>query len=560
MRIAKLSVRNYRTLEFIDLEFPSFYTALCGKNDAGKTNVVRAIRFLMKEDEPYFYGYGQEMSIGKDFTKWVEVDPKERRISISAQVVVHRRRDTGLFEFIVDYLSLKKTEEDLVLDLDYKVNSEEPAYVITLRIGEQVFEGLKAEQVLRKLQSGSTVLFHNSTEPNVRYGYGSGFFGFMKDIPEEYRIKLDKQNKDMAKLLNKIAKEQQKEIGQLIGRLEQKYDVALSLPALDLSHLPYNLALRDRKVDVQLDAWGSGTQNRTLILLTLFRARQVSEASTTASKITPIIVIEEPESFLHPSAQAEFGRVLQDLAEEFNVQLIVTTHSPYMLSQVRPESNVLLERETLRSQSRKTVRRDTSGKNWMEPFGLALGLNVSEFEPWKNLFFAKADSILLVEGEIDKEYFELLRDQRHGQNKLRFDGEIFPYSGADTLKNSVLLRFVKERYKKIFITYDLDAENRVEKALKSIGFERKINYHPVGMPGAGKAKIEGLLPEEVKKNVYMENPELVEALSGTPEERRSAEGRLKRLLLEKFKDAAESNVEHFKNFYPLVRIINNAFG
>lgn len=66
-----------------------------------------------------------------------------------------------------------------------------------------------------------------------------------------------------------------------------------------------------------------------MILLALLRARQVSQSATTSSKVTPVLVIEEPES-LHPSAQAEFGRVVQDISSEFGVQVITTTHSPYM--------------------------------------------------------------------------------------------------------------------------------------------------------------------------------------------------------------------------------------
>lgn len=53
MRIAKLSVRNYRTLESLDLEFSSFYSAICGKNDSGKTNVVNLIRRLMQEERQF---------------------------------------------------------------------------------------------------------------------------------------------------------------------------------------------------------------------------------------------------------------------------------------------------------------------------------------------------------------------------------------------------------------------------------------------------------------------------------------------------------------------------
>jgi len=101
-------------------------------------------------------------------------------------------------------------------------------------------------------------------------------------------------------------------------------------------------------------------------------------------------VIEEPESFLHPSAQAEFSRVLQDLSEELKVQVITTTHSPYMLSKDSPEANILLQRHISYNQQRETERLDTSGEHWMEPFGLALGLNSEEFVRWRDLFLRKA--------------------------------------------------------------------------------------------------------------------------------------------------------------------------
>lgn len=43
MKIISLTIRNYRTLESIDLTFPLSYVSICGANDSGKTNVVRAI-------------------------------------------------------------------------------------------------------------------------------------------------------------------------------------------------------------------------------------------------------------------------------------------------------------------------------------------------------------------------------------------------------------------------------------------------------------------------------------------------------------------------------------
>lgn len=194
-----------------------------------------------------------------------------------------------------------------------------------------------------------------------------------------------------------------------------------------------------------LENWGSGTQNRTQILMTLFKARQISQSEASASKVTPILVIEEPEAFLHPSAQAEFGSALQAMAEEFHVPVIVTTHSPYMLNLAEPASNLLLERRYEYHKMRETILVDTAGEKWMEPFGLALGIDNEQFVPWKEAFFGKHDKLLLVEGETDKEYIELLRDKKHGNKALEFEGEIVSYGGKDSIKPRFLLNFIKEQ-------------------------------------------------------------------------------------------------------------------
>ena len=99
--------------------------------------------------------------------------------------------------------------------------------------------------------------------------------------------------------------------------------------------MPLGINLNDRNVDVPLDDWGSGTQNRTRILMAILQAHRIKTTASDDDKITPIVVIEEPESFLHPSAQGEFGRMLRDLSREFGIQIIVTTHSWRVASATR---------------------------------------------------------------------------------------------------------------------------------------------------------------------------------------------------------------------------------
>ncbi len=80
MKIKSLIIRNYRTLESVDFGFPSSYTAICGPNDSGKTNVVRAIRALMKEERspyPIDFGDQEELSLKDDYPKWKDTEPSK---------------------------------------------------------------------------------------------------------------------------------------------------------------------------------------------------------------------------------------------------------------------------------------------------------------------------------------------------------------------------------------------------------------------------------------------------------------------------------------------------
>ncbi|MEZ4396506.1 MAG: AAA family ATPase [Candidatus Krumholzibacteriia bacterium] len=565
MRLCELKIRNYRTLESLDLPLPTAYAAICGANDSGKTNVIRAIRTLVRGEGPTPFAFpsdDDELSIKDDFPKWKETEPDRRKISFETVIELDPTRDIGFHKFVTKQLTLQATSEPLRLSIAVEHRPQKPESSVTVKVQDRTFDDLNAQEVLKKLQSSRSIIFHNSTETATSYVYpGGSVAGHIREITGQHQTLVESMKKTVTRGLAKISKSQQAEFESLLGRLQRKYRVGLSMPSFDFTYMPFSITLGERKFEVPLDDWGSGTKNRTLVLLALFRARQIGMADPSAGKITPVIIVEEPESFLHPSAQAEFGRVLQDLAEEFQVQVIVTTHSPYLLNLKEPGSNILLRRKTAYRQVRETERVETGGENWMAPFGHALGLQADEFRPWKPMLLTGTDSILLVEGDTDKEYFEMLRSDKHGNGRLRFQGEIVPYEGTGSLSNTVLLRFVKNRYPRFFVTYDLDAADRIEKQLKALQLEKGTHYLPIGHDSPGKRNIEGLLPDSVTTAVYGGNAALVQAAtSGTKDERESAKCRLKKLLLEDFKAKAQPGDEFFGRFYPLARSINKALG
>lgn len=57
-----------------------------------------------------------------------------------------------------------------------------------------------------------------------------------------------------------------------------------------------------------------------------------------------LILVEEPETSLHPSAQHEFGKYLVNVAIVKRHQIFLTTHSEYLLKALPSDSRVFLER------------------------------------------------------------------------------------------------------------------------------------------------------------------------------------------------------------------------
>lgn len=332
MRIKAARIKNYRSIESVALSFPSSYAAICGPNDSGKTNVVRALRAMASGEasDTFVFPDDDELFRKDDYPKWLDTEPAKQEMSFEIDFELDENRDIGLYQFFTAQLNMTDRVNPLNATVTASYCPERSEPKVEVLVGERTHTGIQAEQVLKKLQSSKFIIFHNSTSSENRYLYSRrSVVGHIKDITGHHESLIDSMKKTVVTGLAKISRSQQAELQALLGRLETKYKVGLSLPPFDLSYLPFSIALGDKSVEVPLEDWGSGTRNRTMILLALFRARQISSSDPSASKVTPILIIEEPESFLHPSAQSEFGRVLQDLSDEFEVQVIVTTHSPY---------------------------------------------------------------------------------------------------------------------------------------------------------------------------------------------------------------------------------------
>lgn len=557
MKILSIKSKNFRTLKDITVDFSTEYCTISGKNNAGKSGIIRLLMALFKKGGEFPWTRDEyDIDYSVDKTQW---EKQENAIVVEYALELSKIDDSSLVSFI-EKMSEKTINTDIIqLVIKYEVEPKGRIKIKILINGEEA-EEKSAREIDSKIKESNLLFLYNSTTPRMEHFIVSGRHHSLYDyvLSAEEKKELETASKNIDAKLKRLARAHKEDLNKILGRLSEKYDVEFSLPeGLATRRMPLGVKLKDRHVVVSLDDWGSGTQNRTHIMMSILKANRIKSTESAANKITPIVVIEEPESFLHPSAQAEFGEVLWSLAADLKIQVIVTTHSPYMLNRDLPSANILLCRKIKRNKSYETFRVDTNGDNWMAPFADHLGINSQDFKTWKPLFSTYKDKIILVEGEIDKEYFQFIRSL--DATSFDEDIEVVPYGGKDTLKNSILVKFVLSKFDQVFITYDLDAHDECKKALERIGLKEKINFYPLGKSSSGLKDIEGLLPTRITSEVNGKESDLIAKLrSSDSGERKSAKNELKKKYLEEFKNHSDYSEEELQEFSKVISIIKKS--
>lgn len=561
MKIEKIEIINFRTLENVTVKFDGYFSSISGKNNAGKTSIIKAMRSIFREEE-HEYSYFEEsnlISYQDSLTQWVE---KGTAIEFKYDLLIAEEADPGLYGFVKKIADMNNLGHQFVISIEVKLEDKTERYIKILVDGSELGK-YETGEVFRRISSSNIVVFHNSASGSQRifFGGASALMFHELILSKSEKEELKEEQERIKKRVRKFAQEQRTELSSLLGKLEEKYEVELTVfESMFGRTIPLGINLKDKGVEVPLDAWGAGTQNRTRIMMSILTASKIKQQINDENRVTPIIIIEEPESFLHPSAQAEFGRVIRSLARDLKIQIIITTHSPYMLCQDQPQSNILLCRKQVRGKLKATELVDVTTEKWMEPFANILGLNDESIEPWGDVVRASKDHAILVEGQIDKEYLEFIASLNIQGFKIPDGVEIIPYGGKDALKNSIMLKFVIDKFDRVYITFDLDAQAEMEKVMRQLGLSGDVDYMAVGIQGDGKACIEGLLPQRVHSKVYGDNTDLVLKLgSADTAKRKSAKNELKVKLLEEFKSADQVQASDLKEFKSLFLHIKKAF-
>lgn len=217
--------------------------------------------------------------------------------------------------------------------------------------------------------------------------------------------------KQIAEELNKTTSRLQKNLNEVFP--EHNVDIASQADKIEVdkilatgTHL--NVAGNDGKY-YPLANQGSGLQRAFLwsaIEALADTGKMKSGRSTIESEKPKMLLVEEPESFLHPPAVRLAREALYKIAELDNWQVMITTHSPIFIDVSKPHTTIIrVEKNEGATKIFSTEKAQFSDK---ERERLQM---IRNCHPTINEFFF-ANKVILVEGDTEQVTFSQVKEER----------------------------------------------------------------------------------------------------------------------------------------------------
>lgn len=120
-----------------------------------------------------------------------------------------------------------------------------------------------------------------------------------------------------------------------------------NIPDEDSQSYTYQAQLTqiDDNIPISVDALSSGEKTLLWLALTLFNSQYYDPDMIKSPKL---LLIDEPDAFLHPKMVVKMYQVLESFNRNFGSSVIITTHSPTTIALAKTESTYLVANNTIR--------------------------------------------------------------------------------------------------------------------------------------------------------------------------------------------------------------------
>lgn len=413
MKLTSFKIYRYRSILESEIHFPQ-YTVLLGKNNEGKSNIARALNCAMSLLESHSRGMTHPRML-QDIYNWDTDFPVQLKDTVKNQTTSFR------LVFKLDSEELK----DFQHEVGSTINGIIPISITIKRDLQLVIEVTKQGKNTTKTlkEKSPEVSDFIASRISVNYIPAIRNTEIIKSIIRrsiDERLRALEDNDEYANAKRVIEKLQQSELDKLatgISPALKEYlpsikSVELKLPGnprrrpMLRNYSPSDIIIIDDGIKTDIENKGDGVISLAAIALLKENALKTA---------TPLIIIEEPETHLHPKALHQLNELIKDLS--IHNQVIVTIHNPVFIIRNEIDHNIIV--------NNGAAKHAKSIKEICEVLGIEIADNL-----------VNSKYVLLVEGLSDKRILEHLLPLMSTKIKKAINQNllvIYPLHGATNL-------------------------------------------------------------------------------------------------------------------------------
>ena len=247
---------------------------------------------------------------------------------------------------------------------------------------------------------------------------------------EAHRIEIEELNASIKSTVHEATRRQGDRISRHLQELIPEASVVLRGEPPPWSMRGETSVYADVEIEghqISLDRQGHGVQRAVMIsvLQSLADEATVEDTNgtdgpersvpTTESDIgshrpTVLLALEEPEIYQHPIRARHFAKVLTKISNRPDIQVIMATHSPYLMSPERFSALRKFEKRGNNIRVHSTTVEDVALDTGVAVAGVEKSLQRELKGEFSEAFFAEL--VVLVEGETDKAVVESLAERQ----------------------------------------------------------------------------------------------------------------------------------------------------
>lgn len=407
MKIRKLSVNGFRCLLDFQVNFEDDLTVIVGENDAGKSSLIECLKVITQGRAIEFDDFNHDLNsieisvVTEDFAFRKSYQRNDDLIEQNELVAVPT---PDYISRVTSWLQSEELDTSIEENQDAIKNIARTLGIIVRsnsnieNLRNSILEKLDGENV--EIEGASFPSFNNIQLDGRHFENVSGFFkevflkGKQTEIWDE-KISDDKTIDEFVKeTINNYSESIERSITDT-GILKRMQMFLTDLTEVKIEPVYQKRDLNiDAKVkflengkEVSIDKKGDGTKRRiTMALLEYKKEQSLLEHDTST-----IYLLDEPDTHLHVKAQIEFLDTVKGFSTNGS-QVILTTHSPFIINAVNPKQLRLLENNDNFSKVRY-LRQDVDISDRVLR---SLGVENTY------LFFSR--HIVIVEGETEEQF------------------------------------------------------------------------------------------------------------------------------------------------------------